>query len=469
MPKRNLLLLSLLTALSLVAWLARDHARHARQIGEVLAAVERSSLEPVPADELTRAALDGIVSRLDEYSAVVDGAARREIEAALDQSFGGVGLELVGSPDGITVHVPVVGGPAWRSGVAAGDTIVAIDGADTRGMSVRDAVALLRGAVGSTVAVGIRDAADTPGIDGARAAGAERTVTLVRELVRTESVLGDRRLPDGSWEWFVEGESGIGFMRITGFGDRTPREVDAALEKIGAAPGLRGLVIDLRGNPGGLLAAAIDVCDRFLDGGVIVSTRRRGGGGGDVVETRRASSGEALAGVPIAVLIDGLTASAAEIVAACLQDHGRGVIVGSRSFGKGTVQSLIPLSDGRRLLKLTTAEYLRPAEAGIEGHRQAGSWGVDPDVGREIDLAAQTRETLAAWRLRRDVPPPAGGNMTPVSAAELPRHVDPVLALALVALPSAEPEFGGEKETAGDTDDAARPGEPAGAGDGGGG
>ncbi|MFM8377977.1 MAG: S41 family peptidase [Planctomycetia bacterium] len=469
MPKRNLLLLSLITAISLLAWLARDHARQGRQVGEVVAAIERAYLEPVDPDALAAAALDGVLAKLDEHSALVDGAARRELEATLDQEFAGVGLELVASPDGIVVHSPVAGGPAWRAGVRAGDVIVAIDGVDARRLTVRDAVSILRGDAGSAIAIGVRRPPVAGGIDGAEAAADVRTLSLTRELVRTDSVLGDRRRPDGTWEWLVEGEPGLALVRITSFGDRTAAELDAALDAIAAMPGLRGLVLDLRGNPGGLLTAAVDVCDRFLDDGVIVATRRRGADDGLIVEPRRATPGRALAGVPMAVLIDGLTASAAEIVAACLQDHGRAVVVGSRSFGKGTVQSILPLSDGRRLLKLTTAEYLRPSEA-ESGRRGGGAaWGVSPDAGRAIDVTGQTLAALQAWRRLRDAVPPAGQEQAAReagSAGELPRHVDPVLAAALQALVSPEAHLRREEETARDAHEAVPAGKAAAAGEG---
>jgi len=480
MPKRNLLLLTLITAISLVAWLARDHDQRGRHVGEVLTVIERASLEPPAAAELETAALEAIVARLDEHSALVDGTARRDLEATLDQQFGGVGLELVAHDGGIVVHAPIVGGPAWRAGVLAGDRIVAINGQSVSGMSVRDAVALLRGDVGSNVFLGVLSPGPIPpgvvspdpaggpppdgGVDGVDLLVAPREVNIVREIVRTESVLGDRRLPDGTWDWRIEGEKGVALVRITGFGERTAAELDAALASISALPGLRGLVIDLRGNPGGLLTAAVEVCDRFLDGGLIVSTRRRGAGATDTVDARHATDGQLLRGVPIAVVIDGLTASAAEIVAACLQDHGRAAVVGSRSFGKGTVQSIIPLSDGRRLLKLTTAEYRRPADAGIERRRGEAAWCVCPDEGRQIDLTAQAREAVATWRRRRDLPP-AAGLAADNSAADLPRRVDPALAVALAALP----DLGGKKEAAGHADEAAGAGEESSPDDGRGG
>jgi carboxyl-terminal processing protease len=197
----------------------------------------------------------------------------------------------------------------------------------------------------------------------------------------------------------------------------------------------------------------VEVCDVFLDDGVIVSTKGRGLGGrgagesgasGDdaaALDVRRATRGAALGDVPMAVLVDGLTASAAEVVAACLQDHGRAIVVGNRSFGKGTVQSIMPLSDGSGLLKLTTSEYLRPSRTNI--HRRShedesdADWGVSPDRGCEITPTGRQLEALQAWRRIRDVVPAKGGVVGPAqpeSQSSLPRRVDPVLAKAVDAL-----------------------------------
>ncbi|NBW87650.1 MAG: S41 family peptidase, partial [Planctomycetia bacterium] len=256
-------------------------------------------------------------------------------------------------------------------------------------------------------------------------------------MVRVESVLGDRRRADGGWNWMIEGEPHVSLVRISGFGEQTAAELTAALEAIVAEPDLRGLVLDLRGNPGGLLSAAVDVCDLFLEDGVIVITRGRqraaAGDGDGVVDVRRASAGSVLAGVPMVVLVDGLTASAAEIVAACLQDAGRAKVVGSRTYGKGTVQSILPLSDGRGLIKITTSEYLRPSRANI--HRRSDdddedTWGVSPDAGCEIAPTAESTERVRRWRHGRDVVPPREADVHPQtgSAAGLPRGIDAVLA-----------------------------------------
>lgn len=429
MPKRNLLLVFLTTVVCILAWMARDRGLHGRQFGEVMAAIERRHLEPVNPDLLFGAAMEGVFSKLDEHSAFIVDEEREALDAALDQEFGGVGLELaIDERDGtILVESPILHSPAWRAGIAAGERILAIDGISTRGMKLKEAVAALRGPPGAAVSITVGDQA--------------RVVPLEREIVRTESVLGDHRRPDGSWDWFVEGEPGIVHLRITAFGEHTLEDLDRAIAAIGAAHDPRGVILDLRGNPGGLLTVAVEVSDRFLDEGVIVSTRGREASSGDrtaALDVRRAKGGSVFAGVPMAVLVDGLTASAGEIVAAALQDNGRATVVGSRSFGKGTVQSIVPLSDGRSLLKLTTSEYLRPSKANI--HRRDGDaeWGVSPEPRNEINPPAQTLETVKAWRAARDVVrvpnAPADLPVTSESAAVLPRHVDPVIARAIDVL-----------------------------------
>ena len=477
MPKRNLFVLIMMVVTAVVAWLARDRAGHGRRFAEVLGAIERTYLEPVDQQSLFDAAMEGVFSRLDEHSAFVVGDRRDQLESLLDQEFGGVGLELA-KPDphgGIAVVSPVFGSPAWHAGIAAGDQILAIDGVSTLPMPLVEAFRRLRGRPGAAVLLSVASPLAASSVaEGAD--GSARDIALVREIVRTESVLGDRRRGDGTWEWMVEGEPAAATIRITNFGERTADELRRAVEAITSrmtvaeeqaeqqpegheqpegykqAEGYKQrssgvLILDLRGNAGGLLSAAVEVCDIFLDDGVIVSTKGRvlgGQGAGDAETTgdvRRATRGAALADLPMAVLVDGLTASAAEVVAACLQDHGRAIVVGSRTFGKGTVQSILPLSDGSGLLKLTTSEYLRPSRANI--HRRSDDndsdidWGVSPDRGCEITPTGRQIEALQAWRRIRDVVPAKGGMSGPAqseSQSSQPRRVDPVLAKAVDTL-----------------------------------
>jgi carboxyl-terminal processing protease len=458
MPKRNLFVLLMMIATAVIAWLARDSAGHGRRFAEVLGAIDRAYLEPVDQQSLFDAAMEGVFSRLDEHSAFVVGERRSQLESLLDQEFGGVGVELIRTDAhrGITVVSPVLGSPAWHAGIAAGDQILAIDGMSTVSMSLEEAFRRLRGRPGTAVRLSV---ASPAAASDESAAVLTRDIPLVREVVKTESVQGDRRRQDGAWEWMVEGETDAAIIRITNFGERTPDELRRAVEAIEsrwngaggesehvaqAANGL--LILDLRGNAGGLLSSAVEVCDIFLDEGVIVSTKGRGAVGtfGDesaALDVRRATRGAALAGMPMAILIDGLTASAAEVVAACLQDHGRAIVVGSRSFGKGTVQSIMPLSDGSGLLKLTTSEYLRPSRVNIhrriDDDESVAAWGVRPDRGCEITPTGRQIESLQAWRQIRDVVPAKGGSVGPMqseSQASQPRWLDPVLAKAIDTL-----------------------------------
>ncbi len=461
MPKRNLFVLIMMVVTAVVAWLARDRVGHGRRFAEVLGAIERTYLEPVDQQSLFDAAMEGVFSRLDEHSAFVVGDRRDQLESLLDQEFGGVGLELA-KPDphgGIAVVSPVFGSPAWHAGIVAGDQILAIDGVSTLPMPLVEAFRRLRGRPGAAVLLSVASPLAASSVaEGAD--GSARDIALVREIVSTESVLGDRRHGDGTWEWMVEGEPAAATIRITNFGERTADELRRAVEAItsrmtgaeeqaerGEQEPIGVLILDLRGNAGGLLSAAVEVCDIFLDDGVIVSTKGRvlgGQGAGDAETTgdvRRATRGAALADLPMAVLVDGLTASAAEVVAACLQDHGRAIVVGSRTFGKGTVQSILPLSDGSGLLKLTTSEYLRPSRANI--HRRSDDndsdidWGVSPDRGCEITPTGRQIEALQAWRRIRDVVPAKGGMSGPAqseSQSSQPRRVDPVLAKAVDTL-----------------------------------
>jgi len=461
MPKRNLFVLLMMIAVAGVSWLARDRAGHGRRFAEVLGAIEQSYLDPVDQQGLFDAAMQGVFSQLDEHSTFLAGDQRDRLESQLDQEFGGVGLELDGSDphQGITVVSPVLGSPAWHAGIAAGDRILAIDGVSTTTMALDEAFRRLRGQPGTSVRLTVRT--DSPGDDAPVAAARESV--LLREVIKTESVAGDRRRQDGVWEWAIEGEPDVAVIRITTFGERTAEEVRRAVEVIasrrvgvdsapdGERHSAAAIILDLRGNAGGLLSAAVEVCDIFLDEGVIVSTKGRGvhdaGAAGDdaaALDVRRATRGAAFADLPMAVLVDGLTASAAEVVAACLQDHGRAIVVGSRSFGKGTVQSLMPLSDGSGLVKLTTSEYLRPSRVTINRREEDdgdATWGVSPDRGCEITPTGRQIEAFQAWRRIRDVVPTKGepiGTPQPLSQAGMPRRVDMVLAKAIDAIRERE-------------------------------
>jgi carboxyl-terminal processing protease len=240
------------------------------------------------------------------------------------------------------------------------------------------------------------------------------TLEMPRELVRVESVLGDRRNADDTWNYFLDEEQKIGYLRITNFSRHTTDELRTAVGELRRG-GMTGLIVDLRFNPGGLLTTAIEVSDLFVAEGRIVSTAGRSG----PQRVWDAQIDGTFEGFPIAVLINRASASASEIVAACLQDHQRATIIGERSWGKGSVQNVIELEEGKSALKLTTAGYLRPSGKNIhrrEGAADTDEWGVTPDAGFELKLTTDEIDAYLTDRRKRDAivahpadsPPPAG-------------------------------------------------------------
>jgi carboxyl-terminal processing protease len=227
----------------------------------------------------------------------------------------------------------------------------------------------------------------------------------VRQIVQVESVLGDTRNPNGSWNYFLDGHNQIGYLRISCFTDETPNELRQCLARM-IKQGMRGLVIDLRDDPGGYLSAAVAVCNLFVKNGEIVTTRGRGG---QIRESHSADGRAPFTDFPIAIVVNQETASAAEIVAACLQDNRRAVVVGQRTYGKGTVQELIDLERGCGAMKLTTSSYWRPSGKDIRrahGATAKDDWGVSPDEGCTVALAKDEFNRWQVWRNSRDLHQP---------------------------------------------------------------
>ena len=314
-------------------------------------------------------------SSLDPYSGYIRPRDYQHLLEGLDQEFGGIGIlvEPHRETRRLMVMTPLVDTPAFRMGIKAGDLILKVNDHDTLGMTLRQAVELMRGKPGTTVRLSVLHV------------GAKEPVelTIERAIIPIESALGDTRNPDGTWDYRLHANPRIMYVRLTTFGEKTAKE----LTKILKGHKVDALILDLRDNSGGLLSAAVATCDMFLDQGNIVSTRGRSGRQNrsfeaepDLLLDRR---------VPVAVLINNLTASASEIVAACLQDHGRAKIVGQRTYGKGTVQNMLELEGGKAALKLTTASYWRPSGKNIQRPRKGqpdGDWGVRPDPGFEVVL-----------------------------------------------------------------------------------
>ncbi len=316
----------------------------------VIELVQRDYVHPVGPDELTKDALKGMLSRLDPHSDYMDEAEFKESQSDLSGRFGGLGIQI-SAQDGVPkVISPIDDTPASRAGLAGGDLIVAIDGQSTHGVDLQKIVRILRGNPGTSVKLTISRGAQPP-----------FEVTLTRAIIEVPSIKSQMQA------------NNIGYVRITEFGSESARDFRKALEKLKQDAGgkLRGLVLDLRNDPGGLLNAAVDISGDFLDGGTVVSIHGR-----QKTEDRTFSAppkGDLLPGVPIVVLINGASASASEIVAGALQDRHRATILGTPSFGKGSVQSVIPL-EGHGALRLTTALYYTPAGRSIQGE------GITPDT-----------------------------------------------------------------------------------------
>lgn len=316
---------------------------------QVFEQIRNAYVEEIDDKTLLEKAITGMLSELDPHSGFLQEESYEQLQEQTTGEFGGLGIE-VGMQDGfVKVVSPIDGTPAQRAGVQPGDLIIKLDDEAVQGMSLEEAIVKMRGPKGSAIALTIaREGVDAPLV-----------IKLVRDVIKVESVRS-RTL-----------ENGFGYVRIAQFQVDTGTEFVKHLQKLkGDAPPLKGVVLDLRNNPGGLLPSSIDVADALLDQGLIVYTQGRIPSSNSRFS---ATPGDELAGVPLVVLINGGTASASEIVAGALQDQHRAVIMGSTSFGKGSVQNVLPLQDGRAI-KLTTARYYTP------GGRSIQAAGIEPDI-----------------------------------------------------------------------------------------
>ncbi len=316
---------------------------------DVLAIIQNQYVEETEPREVIYGAVRGMLKALDPHSAFLDPESYREMQVETSGSFGGLGIEITVRDDQLTVVAPIDGTPASRAGIQPGDKIVKIEGLPTKDMSLVDAVKKMRGPKGTKVTITIlREGLKEP-----------QDVTITREIIQVQSVKTQ------------EIEPGLGYVRIRQFQEHTARDLEAGVEKLEKTGRLAGLILDVRNNPGGLLSAAVEVSEKFLgDGRLVVYTEGR-------VRNQNmrfvAHAKRAITEVPLVVLVNHGSASASEIVAGAIQDHGRGVVLGTQTFGKGSVQTIIPLSDGSGL-RLTTAKYFTPKGRSIHGK------GITPDI-----------------------------------------------------------------------------------------
>jgi carboxyl-terminal processing protease len=357
-------------------WPDKERDRNVRYYKRVLQLVKENYVGDAPAsyDELTRAALSGMVETLDPHSQFMRADEYQETEEELSNAFGGVGLQVEQRDGQVVVIAPMAGTPAERAGLRHGDRLVKIDGKALENPTVEKTVRLIRGEPDSSVLITVYRASQNRTID----------FTLKRERIRLDSVSNA-----------TIGSDGIGYLQITQFSERTGEEFARALSNL-EKQGLRALVIDLRNNPGGLLDAAVDVCNEFFNPGELIAYTQ--GRAPDSREDFKALGGHPPRTYPVAILVNGGTASAAEIVSGAMKDTHRAVIVGEKTFGKGSVQSVLELENGEGL-RLTTARYYTPS--GVTIHEK----GIKPQV--ELEVSADDDGKIRLQQSRPDLTSPA--------------------------------------------------------------
>ena len=385
--------------------------------GDVLERVRRDYVEPVEEKTLIENAINGMLTALDPHSSYMNPKAYKDMQVQTKGEFGGLGIEVTMDNGVIKVVSPIDDTPAAKAGIQAGDLIFALDGEPVQGLTLQEAVEKMRGKPGTPLKISVRRAGKDP-----------FDVSLTREIIKVRSVRS--RLEGGD----------IGYIRITSFTEQTNSGVIDAVEKLKKEAGnkLKGYILDLRNNPGGLLDQAIAVSDDFLDKGEIVSVKARKS---DDVQRWNAKQGDIANGLPIVVLVNGGSASASEIVAGALQDHRRAIILGTRSFGKGSVQTIMQVTGGGAI-RLTTALYFTPSGRSIQKE------GIKPDI--EVEPAkienVQARAGFREENLRGSITNP---NAKP---GEAPKAA-PKSETKPEAKSETKPEAGKTSDKAGDKKD----------------
>jgi len=356
-----------------------DTYRQLNLFGEVFERVRADYVEQVTDEKLVESAINGMLSALDPHSGYLNAKSFRDMQVQTRGEFGGLGIEVSMENGLVKVVSPIDDTPAARAGLRPNDLITHLDGESVLGLTLPEAVEKMRGPINSDLRVTIRREGQDP-----------FDVTLTRAVIKIQSV-----------RWRLEGD--IGYIRITTFNEQTDTGLKNATQRINDQLGdkLKGYVLDLRNNPGGLLDQAVAVSDAFLERGEIVSTRGRRSDDGQRYNAR---AGDLANGKPVVVLINGGSASASEIVAGALQDHRRAILLGTKSFGKGSVQSIIPLQ-GHGAMRLTTARYYTPSGRSIQ------QTGIDPDI--VVEAARIEKINAGAGRREADLRGALGGQTAP--------------------------------------------------------
>ena len=384
---------------------------------------------------------DGAFAELDPFSSMIWPSEMEEFNKTTQGEFSGVGIQIQLDKDGsLKVVSPLEDTPAFKKGIKAGDIVTHINGKNAKGITINQAVKTITGPSGTTVTLTVRSPS-----------GVVKEYTIERQTIKVASVKGWSHRPGGGWDYFVDPQNKVAYLRMTNFTKTTSEELDRAVSDM-KSHGARAMILDLRDNPGGLLSAATDVCDKFLSEGVIVTTKPdRETPNQHTVASANPDPNEC--DLPMVVLVNQYSASASEIVSGALKDHHRAKIVGERTFGKGSVQMLFPLGNRQCFLKLTTSHYYLPSGRCIHREEDSTTWGVDPDLTIEMTpeqkvAAIEARQELDVLRDLPDMAPPGAdpaqdANNTQAAtraaaatkpAKKDPMQSDPQLAAALLVL-----------------------------------
>jgi carboxyl-terminal processing protease len=397
-----------------------DDYNFVRTLIDIHREVSANYVEPVDEDKLSQGAIDGMLGTLDPFTVYVPPGKKDDFDRLLEGSFKGVGIQLDQSENGdIEVVTPIDGSPAFKAGVLAGDKILKVNGEDLRNTRLEDVIKKITGPIGSEVKLTLQ-----------HPDGQIVELTMTRQEVVVPTVKGYQRKADNSWDYYVVKDPKIAYIRITQFTSDTFDKLKAALDPL-VQDGMKGLILDLRFNPGGRLDQAKDVVNLFVKEGVIVTTRGRN----RAEEITRAEPDKALPDFPMVVLVNEHSASASEIVSGSLMDNHRALVIGTRTYGKGSVQELIPLEGGGEL-KMTVAYYYLPSGRLVHRKKGATDWGVEPQIVVPMDEQAEKHvledhyeQELFHRPLSKQTTRPAPG--TTQAAAPATQPTDPQLEAAI--------------------------------------
>jgi len=359
--------------------------READRFIEILRLVQKQYVDEVETKDLFRDAIDGMLGGLDPFSNFIPAEELDEFNKATRGKFGGIGIQIGMRRGLLTVISPLEGTPAYEAGVLAGDMIIEIDGKSTDGIRLDEAVKILTGEADTKVTITVR-----------HVTGGVEKITITRALIEVPTVKGLRRDENNEWVYMIDEEKKIGYVRVASFVENSVPDLRGAIEQM-HKDGMTGMILDLRFDPGGILKTAVEMTDLFLGEGVIVKTKGRTTPYWEATATKEGT----LPRFPMVVLVNQYSASASEIVSGALQDHHRAIIIGERTFGKGSVQNVIPLKGENAALKLTTSKYYLPSGRCIHREQdmtEEDEWGVVPD----IVVSMTPEQYVALIRARRE-------------------------------------------------------------------